>query len=80
MSTYEYNVFLGASALRDIWVGRTKAEFINWCVLSGTNKGAMTLHVPNETARNNYSNKEYWKEIGNIVVDPIPAQNDSHSP
>lgn len=76
VSTYEYNVFLGASALRDIWVGRTKAEFINWCVLSGTNKGAMTLHVPNETARNNYSNKEYWKEIGNIVVDPIPAQND----
>ena len=76
VSTYEYNVFLNASSLRDIWVGREKAEFINWCVLTGTNKGAMTLHVPNERAKANYQAKEYWQDISNIVVDPIPAKND----
>ena len=76
VSTYEYNVFLNASSLRHIWVGRETAEFINWCVLSGTNKGAMTLHVPTEKAKTNYSAKENWKEIGNIIVDPIPARND----
>lgn len=76
VKTYEYNVFLGASKLRDIWVGRETAEFINWCVLSGTNKGAMTLHVPTQAAVNNYSNKDNWKEIGSIMVDPIPAVND----
>lgn len=76
VSTYEYNVFLGASHLRDIWVGREKAEFINWCVLSGTSTSQMTLHVPNQNAVNNYSAKDYWKDIKNIIVDPIPAQND----
>lgn len=76
VKTYEYNVFLSCTALRDIWVGRETAEFINWCVLSGTNKQSMTLHVPTERALNNYKNKEYWKEIGTIVVDPVPAATD----
>ncbi len=74
--TYEYNVFLNASRLRDIWVGRETAEFINWCVLEGTNKAEITLHVPNEKAVSNYSSKENWKEVGHIVVDPVPAKND----
>lgn len=76
VSKYEYNVFVGCYALRHIWVGRQNAEFINWCVLSGCNKGAMTLHVPTEAARRSYSAKDNWKEIGNIIVDPIPAAND----
>lgn len=76
VSKYEYNVFVGCGALRHIWVGRQNAEFINWCVLSGTNKAAMTLHCPNQTAVNNYRAKDNWKEIGNIIVDPIQESND----
>lgn len=76
VSKYDYNVFLGCYRLRDIWVGRERAEFINWCVLSGCNKGAMTLHVPTQAAVNNYRAKDNWKEIANIVVDPMPAVND----
>lgn len=76
VSTYEYNVFLGSNRLRDVWVGREKAEFINWCVFSGARTDLMTLHVPNQNAVNNYSAKEYWKDIKNIIIDPIPAQND----
>lgn len=76
VKTYEYNVFLSASHLRDIWVGRETAEFINWCVLSGTNKAAITLHVPNEKAVENYSKKENWNEVGKIIVDPIPVRTD----
>lgn len=76
VSTYEYNVFLGCNALRDVWVGREKAEFINWCVFSGARTDLMTLHVPNQNAVNNYSAKEYWKDIKNIIIDPIPARTD----
>lgn len=76
VKTYEYNIFLSCSSLRHIWVGRETAEFINWCVLSGTSKGEITLHVPNEKAVNNYKNKENWNEIGTIIADPIPAKND----
>lgn len=76
VSTYEYNVFLGSNRLRDLWVGRERAEFINWCVFSGARTDLMTLHVPNQNAVNNYSAKEYWKDIKNIIIDPIPAQTD----
>lgn len=76
VSTYEYNVFLGCNALRDVWVGREKAEFINWCVFSGARTDLMTLHVPNQNAVNNYSAKEYWKDIKNIIIDPIQAATD----
>lgn len=71
VKTYEYNIFVGASKLRDIYVGRESAEFINWCVLSGVNVKATTLHVPNERAVANYSKAENWNTIGNIIVDPI---------
>ncbi|MDE7159406.1 MAG: C10 family peptidase [Muribaculaceae bacterium] len=77
VKTYEYNVFCGASSLRDIYVGRANAEFINWCVLSGVKVDACTLHVPNESAVANYSNAENWNTIANIVVDPIKASDDA---
>ena len=60
VSTYEYNVFLGCSALRDIWVARNKVEFINWCVLNGCNYSALTLHAPNESLINQYKAHENW--------------------
>ncbi|MDE7413781.1 MAG: C10 family peptidase [Muribaculaceae bacterium] len=73
VSKYEYNIFVGCSALRDIWVGREKAEFINWCVLSSVKTDLVTLHVPNDNAVYNYQKAENWNTIKNIVVDPIPA-------
>ena len=36
----------------------------------------MTLHCPSEAAVNNYKAKEYWKDIANIIVDPIVAPAD----
>ncbi|MDE5789779.1 MAG: C10 family peptidase [Muribaculaceae bacterium] len=76
VSKYEYNIFVACTALRDIYVGRQNAEFINWCVLSGVKTDLVTLHVPNQTAVNNYSKAENWKDIKNIIVDPIPAAGD----
>lgn len=76
VATYEYNVFVACSKLRDIWVGRENPEFINWCVLSGVNTGACTLHVPSESAKTKYAAKENWKDIANIVVEKAPAQSD----
>ena len=77
VKTYEYNVFVAASALRDIYVGRETAEFINWCVLSGVKVDLVTLHVPSERAVTNYSKAENWNTIKNIIVDPIPATTDA---
>lgn len=76
VKTYEYNVFNAARSLRDIWVGRETAEFINWCVLSGVKVASATLHVPSEKALSNYKAAENWNTIANIVVDPAPAVND----
>ena len=77
VKTYEYNVFVGATALRDIYVGREAAEFINWCVLSGVKVDLVTLHVPNERAWANYNKAENWNTIKNIIVDPIQSNDDS---
>lgn len=77
VKTYEYNVFVGASALRDIYVGREKAEFINWCVLSGVKTDLVTLHVPTEGAVSNYRNAENWNKIANIVVEKAPEANEA---
>ncbi len=73
VNKYEYNVFLANYSLRDIYVGRETAEFVNWCVFSGTNRGAMTLHTPNLRAVNNYRNKAEWNQIANIIVDQFQA-------
>ncbi|MDE6443111.1 MAG: C10 family peptidase [Muribaculaceae bacterium] len=77
VKTYEYNVFCGASALRDIYVGREKAEFINWCVLSGVKTDLVTLHVPSQAAVANYSKAENWNTISNIVVEKAPQSDDA---
>ncbi len=75
VNKYEYNIFVGCTALRDIYVGRTNAEFINWCVLSGVKTDLVTLHVPNQAAVNNYSKAENWNTISNIIVDSPVASN-----
>lgn len=75
VSTYEYNVFNGSSGLTDIYVGNPNAAFINWCVLYPY-AGQMTLHCPSQAAVNSYKNKEHWKEMKDIIVDPVPATTD----
>lgn len=77
VKTYEYNIFVADSKLRDIYVGREAAEFINWCVLSGVRVNELTLHVPSERARINYSNAENWNTIANIIVDPIVQKDEA---
>ncbi len=76
VSKYEYNVFVGCTSLRDIYVKRAQAEFINWCVLSGCKVDLMTLHVPSEAAWTNYNKAENWNTIKNIIVDQAPETND----
>ena len=76
VKTYEYNIFVGATNLRDIYVGRETAEFINWCVLSGVKTSLVTLHVPSERAVANYSKAENWNTIANIIVDQAPVATD----
>lgn len=74
--TIDYNVFNASSGLLDIWVSNSNPVYINWCVLHATPTSRMTLHCPSEAAVNNYKAKEYWKDIANIVVDPIVSTSD----
>ncbi len=76
VKTIDYNVFNGSSGLLDVWVGNSSAVYINWCVFHGSPVSRMTLHCPSEAAVNNYKAKEYWKDISNIIVDPIVAASD----
>lgn len=76
VKTIDYNVFNGSSGLLDVWVGNSSAVYINWCVFHGSPVSRMTLHCPSEAAVNNYKAKEYWKDIANIIVDPIVVASD----
>lgn len=76
VSKYEYNIFVSCTALRDIYVGRENAEFINWCVLSGVKTDLVTLHVPSERAVSNYQKAENWNTIKNIIVDKPEVKNE----
>ena len=76
VSKYEYNIFVSCTALRDIYVGRENAEFINWCVLSGVKTNLVTLHVPSERAVSNYQKAENWNTIANIIVDKPEVKNE----
>ncbi len=73
VKTYEYNIFVGASKLRTIYVGRENPEFINWCVLSGVKVADVTLYVPNQNAVDKYKKAENWGTIGTIVVGAAPV-------
>lgn len=61
VTTYEYNVFNGSSALRDIWVLNPNPAFVNWCVFYGTPKNR-TVHCPNSGSANTYKNNKYWNQ------------------
>lgn len=63
VSTYEYNIFLGCSGLREVTVRRAAPAWVNWCVFQGTPKAKLIVPVG---ASAGYQNKDYWKEFKEI--------------
>lgn len=61
VSTYEYNVFNGASYLRDVWVQNPTPAFVNWCVFRGT-PSDRTVHCVNMGAAGAYKQDKYWNQ------------------
>ena len=61
VSTYEYNVFNGASYLRDVWVRNPTPAFVNWCVFRGT-PADRTVHCINMGAEGAYKSNQYWNQ------------------
>lgn len=61
VKTYEYNVFNGASYLKDVWVLNPTPAFVNWCVFIGTPKNR-TVHCVNMGAAGAYKQDKYWNQ------------------
>ena len=81
VNTYEYNVFNGASALRDIWVLNPNPAFVNWCVFAGTPSNR-TVHCVNMGAAGTYMKNQYWNQpdIDTNVTFTCPAQDNQPFP
>lgn len=61
VNTYEYNVFNGASYLKDVWVLNPTPAFVNWCVFRGT-PSDRTVHCVNMGAAGAYKQNKYWNQ------------------
>lgn len=61
VNTYEYNVFNGSSALKDVWVLNPTPAFVNWCVFRGT-PSDRTVHCVNMGAAGTYKQNKYWNQ------------------
>lgn len=73
VGTYEYNIFLNCSNLREVIVRRQSPAWINWCVFTGTPKSKLVVPVNAKTA---YSSKENWQDFKEIVEEnPVPASS-----
>ncbi|MDE6300252.1 MAG: C10 family peptidase [Muribaculaceae bacterium] len=71
VATYEYNIFVGCSALREVIVRRPQVAWVNWCVFEGTPKARLVVPVGASGA---YKAKEYWQDFKEIVEEnPVPA-------
>lgn len=81
VKTYEYNVFNGSSALKDIWVLNPAPAFVNWCVFYGTPKNR-TVHCVNPSAADTYRQNQYWNQpdIDANVTFTSPAQDNQPFP
>lgn len=64
VSTYEYNIFLNCSELREVVVRRSRPAWINWCVFAGSPKARLVVPVGAASA---YKNAENWGEFKEIV-------------
>ncbi|MCM1331007.1 MAG: C10 family peptidase [Bacteroides sp.] len=73
VATYEYNVFVNCSRLREVVVRRSSPSWVNWCVFHGTPKTRLVVPVGASSA---YKNKEYWKDFAIIEEEnPTPASH-----
>lgn len=81
VNTYEYNVFNGSSALKDIWVLNPTPAFVNWCVFRGTPSNR-TVHCVNMGAAGTYKQNKYWNQpdIDANVTFTSPAQDNQQFP
>lgn len=71
VATYEYNIFLGCSGLKEVTVRRSAVAWVNWCVFQGTPKAKLIVPVGAAAA---YQKKEYWNEFKVIEEqNPEPA-------
>ncbi len=70
VATYEYNIFLGCSRLREVTARRSSAAWVNWCVFNGTPKARLVVPVG---ASSSYKNKEYWQDFKEIVEENAVA-------
>ncbi len=73
VGTWEYNVFLGCSELREVTVRRQSPAWINWCVFNGSPRTKLIVPVGSEAA---YRAKENWADFKEIVgQNPVPASS-----
>lgn len=73
VGTWEYNVFLGCSSLREVTVRRQSPAWINWCVFNGSPRTKLIVPVGSEAA---YRAKENWADFKEIVgQNPVPASS-----
>lgn len=81
VSTYEYNVFNGASYLKDVWVLNPTPAFVNWCVFRGTPSNR-TVHCVNMGAAGTYKSNQYWNqpEVDANVTFTCPWQDGQQFP
>lgn len=63
VGTYEYNIFVGCSSLREVIVRRSSPAWLNWCVFEGTPKARLVVPVGASAA---YKAKENWQDFKEI--------------
>ena len=71
VNTFEYNVFVGCSSLREVIYRRSAPAWVNWCVFSGVPQDKLIVPVGSTAA---YQAKEYWQDFKEIQEGvPAPA-------